>query len=459
MKKKPNVIFILADDMGYGDFSFFNGGLSETPAADSLIKDGVCFTQHYSASPVCNPARASLLTGRYPHRTGSIDTLEMNGLDRLSLGETTIADVLKNNGYATGIIGKWHLGAIDPRYHPNRRGFDEFAGFRGGWQDYYNWHLYYNEKLVGSDGRYLTDVFTEESINFIRRHKNKPFFLHLTYNAPHFPLQAPEEDIKPFLEKGTFTKGVCHIYGMIRSMDRGVGKLLEELKKLGLEENTVVFFTSDNGPQFGGEGDMSIVRYNHRFRGCKGNIYEGGIRVPMLIRYPAMLEKGKMVDEMVHFVDWFPTILDICGVKTPSGLKKLDGKNISPVLKDEKTDYGKRFWQWNRLYPVRTSNIAMRDGKWKLLRPPIPVTMEIPHGFGKKGIEYTYHPEKFKDILHDPIPEFTITGENPPQLFNLEQDPFETEDLALKHPGIVEKMDRETDIWFEEVEKERCMGS
>jgi len=446
--KKPNVVFILADDMGYGDFSYFNNGLSETPSLDTLIKDGVCFTQHYSASPVCNPARAALMTGRYPHRTGSIDTLDMNGLDRLALDEITLADVLKNNGYATGIVGKWHLGAIDQRYHPNRRGF-------GGWQDYYDWHLYYNEKFVKADGRYLTDVFTEEALGFVRRHKNKPFFLHLTYNAPHFPLQAPAEEINPFLEKGRFTKGVCYIYGMIKRMDAGIGKLLEELKKLGLEENTIVLFTSDNGPQFGGSGDMNINRYNHQFRGCKGNVYEGGIRVPMVIRYPELLERGRIIDEMIHFTDWFPTILDICGIKTTSGLKKLDGKNILPLLKGERLDYGTRFWQWNRLYPVRTSNIAMRDGKWKLLRPPVPETMKFPQKFGEIDREYTYHPEKFTDILHDPLPEFTITGENPPQLFNIEDDPFETEDLASEHPEIVEKMDIETSVWFDEVEAER----
>jgi len=176
MNKKPNIIFILADDMGYEDFSYFNNGLSDTPVLDGLIKEGICLTQHYSGSPVCAPARASLLTGRYPHRTGAIDTLQVNGLDRLSLKEKTIADVLQSNGYFTGLVGKWHLGAIDPRYHPNRRGFDEFVGFRGGWQDYYKWHLWYNDKLVKSDGRYLTDVFTEEAINFIKRHKKDTFF-------------------------------------------------------------------------------------------------------------------------------------------------------------------------------------------------------------------------------------------------------------------------------------------
>jgi len=139
--RKPNVVFILADDMGYGDFGVFNNGLTQTPTLDRLVAEGICLTQHYSASAVCAPARAGLMTGRYPHRTGAIDTLDARGLDRLALRETTVANLFKNAGYATGIIGKWHLGAADPRYHPNARGFDEFAGFRGGWWDYYDWTL------------------------------------------------------------------------------------------------------------------------------------------------------------------------------------------------------------------------------------------------------------------------------------------------------------------------------
>ena len=157
---KPNIIFILADDMGYGDFSAVNGGLSHTPALDQFMGVSTCFTQQYTASPVCNPSRACLMTGRYPHRTGSIDTLEWRGLERLALRETTLADVLKRAGYTTGLVGKWHLGAFDPRYHPLRRGFDETVCFRGGMHDYYRWRLEFNETVVRADGRYLTDVWT-----------------------------------------------------------------------------------------------------------------------------------------------------------------------------------------------------------------------------------------------------------------------------------------------------------
>jgi hypothetical protein len=158
--RPPNIVLVLADDMGYGDFSCFNGGCSSTPVLDQLVAEGTTLTQHYSASPVCAPARASLLTGRYPHRTGAIDTLEGRGLDRLALDETTVADLLRRAGYVTGLIGKWHNGAFDDRFHPNRRGFDEFTGFRGGWSDYWSWRLDRNGHVTASDGRHLTDVLT-----------------------------------------------------------------------------------------------------------------------------------------------------------------------------------------------------------------------------------------------------------------------------------------------------------
>ena len=166
---QPNIVLIVADDMGYGDFGLFNDGPARTPVLDGLADESVCLTQHYSGSCVCAPARAALMTGRYPHRTGAIDTLEGQGLDRLALCEITLADHFKAAGYATGMVGKWHLGALDPRYHPNARGFDEFVGFRGGWADYYRWRIDRNGAIEHSDGRYLTDVFAAEATAFIQR--------------------------------------------------------------------------------------------------------------------------------------------------------------------------------------------------------------------------------------------------------------------------------------------------
>ena len=195
---RPNIVVVVADDMGYGDLGLFNDGRSSTPHLNALAEEGVCLTQHYSASPVCAPARAGLLTGRYPHRTGAIDTLHGRGLDRIALSELTVADLFRSTGYRTGLIGKWHNGALDPRYHPNARGFDEFAGFSGGASDYYAYTLDLNGTEVEGDGRYLTDVLTEHALAFLRRHAHKPFFLVVAYNAPHFPMQAPETIVERY---------------------------------------------------------------------------------------------------------------------------------------------------------------------------------------------------------------------------------------------------------------------
>lgn len=450
--KRPNIVFILADDMGYGDFSAFNNGLSSTPVLDGLIKESVCFTQQYTSSPVCNPSRATLMTGRYPHRTGSIDTLDWRGLDRLCLRETTIADLLKAEGYRTGLIGKWHLGAFDPRYHPNARGFDEAVCFRGGWQDYYQWNLEYNDTLKPTDGRYLTDVFTEEAVGFIERNRNNPFFLHLTYNAPHEPLQAPEEIVRPFSETGKFNKRVSTLYGMLRRMDQGVSRILETLEHLGLQNNTIVLFTSDNGPEFGGGKE----RFNCGFNGSKGLVYEGGIRVPMIIRWPAGLDGGRHFHDMVHFCDWFPTLLAAADIQIPKKLK-IDGVNVLSVMRGEKGKVEtKRFWQWNRYTPVVTSNAAMRDGEWKLVRPAIKESMHIPADDLRWNTIMRYEPEKISDIIRDPEPPREIPPPPPPELYNIAEDPLEKNNLADKYPEQAAKMLRELEAWFENVEAERA---
>jgi len=454
MNRKPNVVFILADDMGYGDFGAFNGGLSQTPSLDGLLAESICLTQQYTASPVCNPSRACLMTGRYPHRTGSVDTLEWDGLERLALRETTLADAFKHAGYATGLVGKWHLGAFDPRYHPNRRGFDEAVCFRGGMHDYYNWRIEYNDRVARGDGRYLTDVWGEEAVQFIQRHRDEPFFLHVTFNAPHTPLEAPEEEIRPFRESGQFNTGVSLIYAIIRRMDRAVGRILETLDRLGLRENTIVLFTSDNGPQFGGEGDLDLTRFNCNFNGAKCLVYEGGIRVPMLVRWPAGLPGGRRLDTMAHFSDWFPTLLSLAGVQPPPH-RPLDGLDISPLLRGENGRViTRRFWQWNRYTPTVTSNAAVRDGDWKLVRPVIPVTMEVP------DIHYLpvsmYYPEYFiqNGILARP-PEPELTPPPAPELYNLAEDPGETRNLAAEHPAVAARLLADLENWFAEVDAER----
>ena len=452
---RPNIVLILVDDMGYGDFGVFNDGSSSTPTLDALAAEGICLSQHYAGSAVCAPSRAALMTGRYPHRTGAIDTLEGRGLDRLALRERTMADYLGAAGYATGLVGKWHLGALDPRYHPNARGFDEFVGFRGGWQDYYDWRLCYNQDFRKADGQYLTDLFSDEAAGFIRRHHQEPFFLHVTYNAPHFPLQAPESEIAPFRETGRFTEGLSTLYGMIHRMDTGVARILDELAQCGVAENTIVLFTSDNGPQFGGYGEDCITRFNCHYNGAKGSVYEGGIRVPMILRWPAGFQGGQQLDEMVHFTDWLPTLLSAAGCELPRE-PALDGVNVLPMLQGEAGKVcTRRFWQWNRYTPEITSNAAMRDGDWKLVRPTLGETMFLTQYDLDMDSALKYQPETISDICRDPEPERTLPTPPPAQLYNIGADPLEQHDLAAAEPERAAKMLGELETWFEEVDAER----
>jgi arylsulfatase A-like enzyme len=451
----PNVVFILADDLGYGDLGCFNHGLTQTPHLDHLVSQSLCCSQHYAASPVCNPSRAALLTGRYPHRTGSIDTLEWRGLERLALSETTLADVVRAAGYRTGLIGKWHLGAFDPRYHPLRRGFDETVCFRGGMHDYYQWRLDWQDTVKTTDGRYLTDVFTDEAVDFIRRHRQEPFFLHLTYNAPHTPLQAPPEDLAVFADRPDLTPGVRTLYAMIRRLDTGVGRVLETLETCGLTDNTLVVFTSDNGPQFGGRGAEKLDRFNCGLRGAKCQVYEGGIRVPLLLRWPSRLQPRDEDSTLIHGIDLFPTLLRALGITPPRDLQ-LDGVDLWPTLSTG-SDYAPapRFWQWNRYTPVPQCNAAMRDGNWKLVYPAIPEAMTVPD---IHWLEVSmYRPEHFCEhgLVSDPLPERVLSPPRAPQLFNLREDPGEHTDRAPHEPDRVRCMAAQLQNWFDEVEAER----
>ncbi len=455
---RPNIVLILADDMGYGDFGFCNDGRSETPAIDHLAAEGTCLAQHYAASPVCAPARASILTGRYPHRTGAIDTLEGRGLDRIGLGERTIADLLGAAGYATGLVGKWHNGALDPRFHPTQRGFDEFAGFVGGWQRYWDWTIERNGTPMPSDGRYLTDVLTQEAVDFLDRHHREPFFLHLAYSAPHFPLEAPDADISAFADPERFTNAVSRIYAMVRAMDRGVAEVLDALERFGLADNTLVLFSSDNGPQMTGDGDESTVRFNCQYRGAKGLVSEGGIRLPMIMRWPAGLPPRTEVDDLVHCTDWLPTLLAAAGVPVPGGGEDLalDGVDVLPLLQGEPMEVPPvRYWQWNRYAPVGESNAAMRDGPWKLVRPAITETMEVASADLMMDAALKLSPGAFTEVSTGPEPERDIPEPAPPQLFDIARDPFEEHDLAASEPARSARMVTELETWFESVEADR----
>ena len=340
--KKPNIILMVADDMGYGDFGLYSEGRVHTPVLDDLASESLRLTQHYDGSAVCSPSRAALLTGRYPIRTGAITPQEVLGYDRIGLEETTIADSFKSSGYTTGMVGKWHNGALDPRFHPNARGFDEFIGFRGGWADYYKWNLDRNGSFEKSDGRYLTDVLADEAVGFISRHSNEQFFLMITWNAPHSPLQAPEYITQKYVDAG-FELGIAVIYAMIEVMDSGIGKVRQALDSSGIADDTILMFTSDNGPAFTHRedqisSDMSVDgrRFNCGFAGAKSSVYEGGIRVPMIAKWANGLPMDKDINEQFVFTDWLPTLLSLVGA-VHIGNKPLDGYDMTSVLRGETT--------------------------------------------------------------------------------------------------------------------------
>lgn len=467
----PNILLIVADDMGYGDFGVFGDGLPKTPTLDGLVGEGLCLTQHYSASPVCSPARAALLTGRYPHRTGAITPQEMLGLDRIAPREVTLGDAFSHAGYATGLIGKWHNGALDDRFHPCARGFDEFIGFRGGWMDYWDWWIERNGQRQTTDGRYLTDVFTGAGIDFLRRHgtntQSNPFLLCMMYNAPHSPLQAPDDVVQPYLDRGVHP-GAAITYAMDEVMDRGIARLLEELDRLGLRDDTLVMFTSDNGPAMGLRADQvpagmstDVSRGNAGWRGEKGSVYEGGIRVPMVMRWPAGLDAGRRIGDLVHFTDWLPTLLGIAGVEHPGELP-LDGGDVLPLLRGESPlEEPRRFWQWNTYSPIPVANAAMRDGPWKLVRPQLqirPATAAAEAAMAayvERDIEYKYHPERVTQLLPADDPERIVPEPPPAELYHLGDDPAEAHDLAGVEPARVSRMVCELETWSEEVEADR----
>lgn len=462
----PNVIVIVADDLGYGDLGCFGNDRVVTPHLDRLADEGVRLLQHYSASPMCAPARASLLTGRYNHRTGAVDVPSNRGLDRLALSERTAADVFAAAGYATGMVGKWHNGAHDMRYHPNARGFREFTGFLNGGMDYWRWVLDRNGSSHPSDGRYLTDVFADEAASFVRRHAGEPFFLYVAFNAPHRPLQAPAGLLRDYADRGDLTEAVSAIYAMVQAMDAGIGRLLEALDVCGLEENTVVLFTSDNGPDMGGSGSGCATRYNGAFSGSKGDVLEGGIRVPAIVRAPAQLPAGRRVAELIHFTDWLPTLTRLAGIpaqprpgegpypgESPGSSEglDLDGVDVSPALRGEPTQLPlQRFWQWNRYEPVAHCNAAMREGPWKLLWPSLtearakdpsdnePYNTGLTQGHRLKPVEAG-------------LPLRSLPRPGSPRLFNVEADPFEHCDIAARYPTRIEQMTVRWDEWFDSV--------
>jgi arylsulfatase A-like enzyme len=387
-QRRPNIVVILTDDQGYGDFSLRRNPILKTPNLDRLAGESVEFTR-FSVSPVCAPTRAALMTGRYPLRTGVHGVTK--GRETMRRNEVTIADCLKPAGYRTSLIGKWHLGENYP-YVPHARGFDEFTGFRTGhWNWYFDSPVERNGKPSQLKG-FIADSLTDEAIRFVRRPSSDPYFLYLAYNTPHAPYQVPDAYFNKFAGQGLTVENQT-IYGMVSNLDDNIGRLLPNL-----DDNTIVMFLCDNGPQ--------TDRFNAGLRGRKGSVYEGGTRSPLYVRYPAKLKGGRQISQIAGHIDIVPTLLDLAEVKRPSG-PSLDGISLKPLLEGNTAN-----WPARQIFthadqqadPTKPYPGCVRDQQYKMV--------------------------------------------NGKELYDLVADPAEANNLAEKEPERMARMVRDYESWF-----------
>ena len=421
--RQPNIVMIVGDDMGYGDIGVHGSKDIPTPNIDALARAGIRFTDAYVTGPHCSPTRAGLLTGRYQQRFGH----EVNmGADAgpnggLPASETTIANRLKAGGYRTALFGKWHLGSAE-HLHPMSRGFDEFYGFLGGDHSYFESSpnggnpLYEGRARVEASG-YLTDVLTDRAVAFIKREKSRPFFLYLAYNAVHTPLQAPEKYLARFKDIADQQRRTYA--AMMAAMDDGIGRTMEALRSEGLDENTLVFFFSDNGGPIM-PGTTVNGASNSPLRGSKRQTWEGGIRVPFIIRWSGRLPAGTVDSRPIIQLDVLPTALAAAGVE-PKPEWKLDGVNLLPYLtgKVQQAPHETLYW---RLF----AHMAIRKGPWKLVK-----TMDGP-------------------LLAADTSKPDLSGA---QLFNLAEDIGETRDLAAARPEKVKELSADWLRWSGQMAK------
>jgi arylsulfatase A-like enzyme len=382
--RRPNVVLIMSDDQGYGDFSCHGNPYVKTPNLDRLAAEGVEMSRFY-VSPVCAPTRASLLTGRYHLRSGVHGVT--TGRETMRTSEITLAEALKSAGYRTALVGKWHLGEHYP-YVPHAQGFDEFTGFRTGhWTEYWDSPLERNGKPFTSKG-YIADVFTDEGIRFMESNAKRPFFLYLAYNTPHAPYLAPEKHWEHY-RKMDLPPQVAAVYSMVANLDENIGRVLGALDRLQLSNDTVVIFLTDNGP--------NGQRYTAGLRGAKGSVYEGGVHTAFFLRYGKHYAPRK-VEALAGHVDVLPTLLDICGVKRKDG-PPLDGRSFKPMLEGKATSWNddRQFFTWrgvrseNSLYPgaVRTQRYNLINGK---------ELYDIKSDPGERANIAAQHPEKVAEL-------------------------------------------------------------
>lgn len=436
---RPNIILIMTDDQGYGDVGFHGNPQVQTPVLDSLARLSTRFTRFY-VNPVCAPSRAALMTGKYALRAGVYDTF--NGGAILGTEQLTIAEILKDNGYRTGIFGKWHLGDNYP-FRPGDQGFTESLVHGGGGMGQPGDHIHnllrsdssYFDPVLYRNGReeeyrgYCSDIFTAAAMEFIDQTLDggdDPFFLYLSFNAPHVPLQVPMRYLDLY-EEMEITPGhypvtenfpemdedgldaARRVFAMITNIDDNIGLLVDHLTEKGITENTLFIFMTDNGPQ--------QYRYNGGFRGKKGSVYEGGIRVPCFMNWEGRFDAGKEIAVPAAHIDILPTLLEVCGIPVRPGMD-LDGMSLLPLIEGDLVSPDNRtlFHEWARGYIQPYRNVAVNRGRYKLVGNSDP-------GEGRSALE----------------------------LYDLEADPWETNDLSDRHPEIVEELASAFDDWYGEV--------
>lgn len=413
---KPNVVVIYSDDAGYADFGFQPVCAPEmkklTPHIDSIARDGVRLSNAYMSGSVCSPSRAGLMTGRYQGRFGYDNNLPPGTKSGLDLDETFGVKRLQKLGYKTGLIGKWHLG-YPAEYHPNERGYDWFYGLLQGSRPYYPMdnpsphRVILDNRTPTPESGYVTDRFGDGACKFIEENKDNPFYLFVSFTAPHAPNQPDKEDLERI--KHIEKKGRRNYAGLIVSLDDNVGKILKCLKDNGLEDDTLVIFTNDNGGQTATGAD------NGKLKGKKGTLWEGGVRVPWAMRWPGKIKPGSVIDDAVISLDILPTVVEMSGNKVDESWK-LDGRSLLPVMTGKVESMPERALHWRQ--HGSEGSIAIRDGDWKLI-----------HNRKEEGAE--------------------------PELYDLSKDVGESKNLADAHPDVVARLTEKMKAWESKLERPR----
>jgi arylsulfatase len=413
---RPNVVLILADDLGYGDLGSYGATGLATPNLDRLAREGVRLTEHYAAANTCSPSRAALLTGRYPPRSGVNAVLFHDTPEGLPASELTLAELLRDAGYRTAMVGKWHLGATG-EFMPLAHGFSEFFGVAHS-NDQKNFFLYDGAHRLPDavDQHQLIRRYTDRALDFLGRAAggSAPFFLYLSYNAPHVPLY-PAEGFAGRSERGTYGD-------VVEELDASVGEVLAKLTALGIDRDTLVVFTSDNGPwlamrDWGGSAGP--------LRGGKTGTFEGGHRVPALARWPARIPAGREVRGVTVMTDWLPTVVQLAGARLPDD-RPIDGRSLVAVLEGRGEREATPFFYFRTRFPLGDQDYAIgavRSGRWKL---------KLPQWGYPRVLEYFMRAEQYAHGL---------------MLFDLEADPGEQHDVAADHPDVVAALSREIEAF------------